>query len=66
MIDPDEQEPYRIAADAARFNVVDWEDNLVLTCTDAQSAQQYTAMMNQAYRRGFKAGYRKARRNAAN
>jgi hypothetical protein len=62
MIDPDEQDPYRVVPDAARFNVVDWEDSVVLICGDAPSAEQYAAMMNQAYRRGFKAGFRKARK----
>jgi hypothetical protein len=62
MIDPDEQEPYRTEPDRARFKVVDWEDGVVLICGDAPSANQYAALMNQAYRRGFRAGFRKARK----
>lgn len=62
MIDPDEQQPYRVEPDGARFNVVDWEDGVALNCGDAQSADHYTALMNEAFRRGFKAGFRKARK----
>ena len=62
MIDPDEQEPYRIEPDGQTFKVVDWEESTVLTCADEPSAGQYVALLNQAYRRGFKAGIRKARR----
>jgi hypothetical protein len=62
MIDPDDQEPYRIEPDGGRFKVVDWEGAVVLICGDEPSAGQYAALMNQAYRRGFKAGIRKARK----
>ena len=62
MIDPDEKEPYRIEPEGGRFKVLDWEDGVVLTCGDEPSAAQYAALMNQAYRRGFKAGFRKARK----
>ena len=62
MIDPDEQEPYRAEPDGLRFKVVDWEDNIALLCGDKQSAEQYAVLMNQAVRRGYKAGFRKARK----
>ena len=61
MIDPDEQEPYRAEPDGARFNVMDWEDGTVMLCGDKPSAEQYAVLMNQAFRRGYKAGFRKAR-----
>lgn len=64
MIDPDEQEPYRIEPDGARFKVVDWEGNAALACGDRPSAEQYAVLMNEAFRRGFKAGFRKARKPA--
>ena len=59
MIDPDEKEPYAVAPDGGRFRVLDWEGNVLLVCGDAASAEQYAVLMNQAYRRGFKAGFRK-------
>ena len=64
MIDPDEQEPYRVEPEGGKFNVVDWEGGVVLTCGDEPSAGQYAALMNQAYRRGFKAGIHKVRKPA--
>ena len=62
MIDPDEQDPYRVEQRGAQYQILDWEDAVVMTCNDAPSAGQYAALMNQAFRRGFKSGYRKARR----
>lgn len=62
MIDPDEKEPYRVEPDGGRFKVMDWEDGTVMVCADEPSAGQYAALMNHAYRRGFKAGIRKARK----
>ena len=62
MIDPDEREPYAVRSDDARFEIVDWEGNVILTCGDSASAEQYAALMNQAFRRGFKAGFRKGRK----
>ena len=62
MIDPDEKEPYRVEPEGEKFIIVDWEDGMILTFRDEPSAGQYAALMNQAYRRGFKAGIRKARK----
>ena len=59
MIDPDEREPYAVQPEAGRFSVVDWEGNVILVCGDSPSAEQYAALINQAFRRGFKAGFRK-------
>ena len=64
MIDPDEQVPYHVEPDGGRFKVVDWNEGTVLNCGDEPSAGQYAALMNEAYRRGFKAGIRKARKPA--
>ena len=61
MIDPDESPPYTVEPEDGRFRVVDWEGNAILVCGDATSAEQYAVLMNQAFRRGFNAGYRKGR-----
>ena len=61
MIDLDEKEPYRIEPDGPRFKITDWEENVALLCSDRPSAEQYAVLMNQAFRRGYKVGYRKAR-----
>lgn len=61
MSDPDESEPYTVQPEDGRFSVVDWEGNVILVCGDLPSADQYAALMKQAFRRGFKAGFRKGR-----
>lgn len=62
MIDPDENEPYTVQPEDGRFRVVDWEGNELLACGDQPSAEQYAVLMNRAFRRGYKAGFRKARK----
>lgn len=62
MTDPDEELPYRVEPDDGRWKVIDREGNVLVTCTDASNADQYAALMNQSYRHGYKAGFRKARR----
>jgi hypothetical protein len=60
ITDPDEQKPYRVEAAGSVFNVVDLAGDVVLASGDEASAEQYAVLMNQAYRRGYKAGYRRA------
>ena len=62
MTDPEEELPFRVQSDGARWRVVDREGNVLVTCGDAANAGQYAALMNQAYRHGYKAGFRNARR----
>ena len=64
MIDPDEEEPYHVAPDdkGAQYQVLDWEGGVVMVCGDEHSAGHYAALLNAAFRRGFKAGFRQARR----
>ncbi len=61
MSDPAEA-PFRPQAEQGRFRVVDAAGRVVLDCGDRASAEQYAALLNEAYRRGFKAGFRAARR----
>jgi len=65
MTDPDENEPYRVEAAHGVFKVVDADGEIILACGDQANAGQYVALLNQAYRRGYKAGYRKARSGGA-
>lgn len=48
--------------EGGQFKVVDAEGRTQLVCADAADADQYAVLMNQSYQRGFKAGYRQARR----
>jgi len=61
MTDPDENEPYRIEIAHDVFQIVDAAGEVILACGDEANAGQYAALLSQAYRRGYKAGYRKAR-----
>ena len=61
MIDPDETQPYTVELEEGRFRVLDWEGNVILTCGDLSSAEQYAVLMTQAFRCGFNAGHRKGR-----
>lgn len=62
MTDPDENLPYRVEPEGEAFEVVDGEGNVIITSTAAANADQYAALLNQAYRRGYKAGFRNAKR----
>ena len=62
MIDPDEQPPFRVEPDGDRFKVVDEEGRVVVNSTTLASAEQYAALLGEAYRRGYKAGFRKAQK----
>ena len=55
--------PYRISPTVQGFLVEDEQERSVLECGDRQSAEQYVALLNEAYRRGYKAGFRAARRS---
>ena len=55
-----EKEPYRVAQQQSRFLVEDNSGATVLTCSDKDSAAHYVVLLRNAYRAGFKAGYRTA------
>ena len=55
--------PYRTQSTEGRAQVVDESGKVVLDCGNASlaSAEQYAVLLNQAFQRGFKAGYRAAK-----
>ena len=63
MTDPDENRPYRVAPEGDGFKIVDGEGNVIITSTTSANADQYAALLNQAYRRGYKAGFRNAKKS---
>ena len=63
MTDPDENLPYCVEPEDDGFKVVDWEGNVIITSGGAANADQYAALLNQAYRRGYKAGFRNAKKS---
>lgn len=61
MTDPDENDPYRVEATHGILQIVDEAGEVILACGDEANASQYAALLSQAYRRGYKAGYRQAK-----
>lgn len=54
--------PYRTQSTEGHARVVDESGKAVLDCGNVASAEQYATLLNQAFQRGFKAGYRAAKR----
>ena len=61
MNEPEPSPPYRIELREGRFALVDDTGTGVIICGDRANAEQYLELLNRAYFRGFKAGYRKGR-----
>ncbi len=58
----DQNQPYRVTPhDSGSYRVLDATGQTVCSCHDADNAQHYATLLNQAYRRGYKAGYRAAK-----
>lgn len=57
-----EAEPYRVNPVAGRFEVQDESGRVIVVCHDESSATDYAVLLTEAYRRGYKAGYRQARK----
>ena len=55
------ERPYRAETKDGRVAVIDETGRLIVTCGDNDNAKQYAALLNQAFHRGFKAGFRAAR-----
>ncbi len=54
--------PYQARSANGRGQVLDESGRVVLTCGDEASAANYAVLLNEAYRRGYKAGYREAKK----
>jgi hypothetical protein len=55
--------PYRVVVEDDRYCVRADNDQQILACGDERSAQHYVSLLNKAYQRGYRAGYRDARRS---
>ena len=60
----DIEPPYRAESNESRARVVDESERVVLECGNLANAEHYVALLNQAYQRGFKAGFRAAKRGS--
>ena len=56
-----EDQPYAVRTAPDRFEVLDASERVVMVSRDAASATQYAVLLNEAFRRGYKAGYKAAR-----
>ena len=60
MLD-NEKEPYRVDSREGQFEVVNEPGRVVMVCSEQGSATEYALLLNEAYRQGYKAGYRHAK-----
>ena len=56
-----DQKPYVAEAEAGRFVVRNLAGRTVMVCRDQGSAVEYAVLLNEAYRQGYQAGYRRAK-----
>ncbi len=56
--DNDANGVYRIVQNDDEYRVQTGDGYVVVTCRDPHSAQHYASLLDQAYRVGYKAGYR--------
>lgn len=54
----DDKSPYCVVENAKRYQVQDAAGQVLVECRDPHSARHYAALLNQAYRYGYRAGYR--------
>lgn len=57
----DEPRRYQVQEKAGWYDVVDGAGAVVCSCGSQANAQQYVALLTQAYRRGYRLGYRQAK-----
>jgi hypothetical protein len=60
---PDETNPYRINPHNGGWEVMDDSGRVVMRCRDERSATDYAVLLNESYRRGYRAGRREARQS---
>jgi hypothetical protein len=53
---------YHVNERDGNFEVVSDSGKVVLTCRDEASATNYVILLTEAYQRGYKAGYREAKK----
>ena len=56
-----EAEPHKIVVRGDKYGVVDDQQRDVIAGRDERSAQHYADLLNKAYRRGYRLGYRDAK-----
>jgi len=57
------QPAYTVKAQNVRFEVCAASGRVVMKCGDEDSASHYASLLNEAYRAGYKLGYRDGRKH---
>jgi hypothetical protein len=52
---------YHVESREGKFDVRSDSGRVVVTCRDRPNAEEYAALLNEAWKRGYKAGYRAGR-----
>jgi len=60
-----DDEPYTIKQQEQLFAVQDDSGRTIVTSGDKSNAASYAVLLNEAYRKGYKDGYRKGRAGSA-
>jgi hypothetical protein len=60
-MEDNETHVYRVNERDGEFAVVNDSGNVILVCRDEPSAANYVVLLNEAFQRGYKMGYRDAR-----
>jgi hypothetical protein len=60
----DSEPPYQVRSAESLFQIADESGRVVLNSGDRANAEQYAALLNQAFKRGYKAGFRAAKRGS--
>jgi flagellar biosynthesis/type III secretory pathway protein FliH len=58
----DDEPIYCVQSEAGKFQVLDASEKVVMVCHDEGSARHYAVLLNEAYQKGFKAGYREGKK----
>ena len=56
--------PYQVEARGEKHAVIASGETVILECRDAPSAQHYAEMLNRAWQRGYRAGYKQGKTTA--
>lgn len=57
-MDDFETKRYRVSDCDGHFEVLNESGNVVLSCADEPTAGNYAVLLNEAFQRGYKTGYR--------
>ncbi len=57
----EDRNPYPVAAGEGGHAVCSGSGRVIVVCRDEGSARQYAVMLHEAWRLGYKAGFRKGR-----